>query len=487
MKKILIAGISKFDISKAQDEKNLRSYTSDGITVTAYQTNEACAKFLLKKLGHIDEYIRVQSLEVQNGETMSYLDESLEKFCDENFLTLPNNREAKLREEDEAAHSYERVLKEIAQMILSSTGESGSETEIYLDMSGGKRDNYVFVQLLTKLLGFYGYKMHAYYTDFDGTIVNTDLLFTHMEMLDAVNEFVKFGSSTSLRNCFKDAESPTVKALLCLMEDLSDSVRLCKTDLPEKLKVINQQLDGLKNVEKNNNGLFMIKTMEPLIREKFNIPTDDSANAKLKLIQWCLDNELIQQALTIYNENAIDIVMSNKFIEVDMKNIIDDVNKRMKGQHISKRSGTILRVILLKAFEEMDNAPQKGTKEMQDAMRRYHNFGRDNENTKQAMASMFFGGEFIPEDVTINIDEDLFRNILSDICYATAARNQVNHASDDPTYDKFYMSLFCLKSYPFSSYPDKFTPKYIKKDLSRAAVNLEKALNYGEEISQKGN
>lgn len=88
-----------------------------------------------------------------------------------------------------------------------------------------------------------------------------------------------------------------------------------------------------------------------------------------------------------------------------------------------------------------------------------------------------FSKDFLPDGVKINIDGELCRKILSDVCFAVCARNRVNHASDTDTYDKLLTSLFYLSSYPFSSYPNTFTPKNVKKDLLRAVKNLEDALD----------
>ena len=172
-------------------------------------------------------------------------------------------------------------------------------------MAGGKRDNFIFIQLLTKLLSYYGYSIHAYYADADfrtktGTIVNTDRSFQHMEVLDAVNDFVQHGSATALRAAFSKVESPSVKALLKTMEEFSDSIQLCATDLSKKLEQLDQQLEQVeKYVEDDSNGLFMIKAMIPLIRSKFHISHDSGSRGIIGIVRWCLENGLVPQTSSI--------------------------------------------------------------------------------------------------------------------------------------------------------------------------------------------
>ena len=65
MKNILISCISKFDRNKL--DQGAYTYQNQDLTVTAYQTNEACLKYLLSRLGadnQLDVHIRVQSNDV---------------------------------------------------------------------------------------------------------------------------------------------------------------------------------------------------------------------------------------------------------------------------------------------------------------------------------------------------------------------------------------------------------------------------------------
>lgn len=500
MKNILISCISVFGREKTVDNDNNPKqptvYSSEDITISALQTNEACVKFLLKKLARdnkiLDTYMRVQSNKVEQDEhTMQYLDGCITEFCKNEGLTVPENHDCFLHE-DEKEHRYDRVLSEISSEILKIS-DGDSEVSIYLDMAGGKRDNYIFIQLLTKLLSFYGFDVHSYYADIteikgQGTIVNTDLSFRHMKILDAVNEFIRFGSVTSLRGCFAGTKDPTVKALLKAMEDFSNSLQLCSTDLADVILLLNQQLDQIeKYVSYDKDDLFVIGTMLPLIRQKFDIKAVNSSRGTLNIIKWCLEHNLTQQALTIYNEKAVDLIIGKKMIVIDEKMYGEDIKQMMYGLHPSKKNQTKLLFFIGKVFEKMYENPSSGTTEMKGAVGRYKGkyktCKRDRNgniichNLEWTIGSVFFAENLMPAGVTLNIGGELLRNILSDVCFATCARNRVNHASDTDTYDKLLTSLFSLNSYPFSSYHNTFTPKNVKKDLLRAVENLEKALD----------
>lgn len=493
MKNILISCISKFDRNKL--DQGAYTYQNQDLTVTAYQTNEACLKYLLSRLGadnQLDVHIRVQSNDVAapGDFTMEYLNGEIGRFCGENGFSVPQYFDVFLGE-DEQYHRFDRVLSEISKEVQRIAADDPDIT-IHLDMAGGKRDNFIFIQLLTKLLSYYGYSIHAYYTDADfrtktGTIVNTDRSFQHMEVLDAVNDFVQHGSATALRAAFSKVESPSVKALLKTMEEFSDSIQLCATNLSKKLEQLDQQLEQVeKYVEDDSNGLFMIKAMIPLIRSKFHISHDSGSRGIIGIVRWCLENGLVQQALTIYNENIADIIYYEKLISIDMKVHGTEINRMMKDRHPSEENSTRLLYVLGRVFDNMFDSPDEADKELCSTLGRYRKKSKERtdrygnrkyNNYEWTIAAIFFDEKYLPAGVRLNVPSELMQRIFSDSRFAVCARNRVNHASNIDTYENLIISLFNEKRYPFSSYPNTFTPKNVTKDMKRALDNLEKALN----------
>lgn len=496
MKNIFISCISLFPKAKYETANTIQ-YESEDFIIEARQTNEACAKFLLEKLSKenlsVDKYICVKTTNVTNDDnTMIYLRNSINEFCNERNIKKPDFYDCDIAKEDELNHRFDRILMEISDTILDIAGDD-NDIVIHLDMAGGKRDNYILIQLLTKLMSFNNYEVHTYYADITdnshmGTIVNTDLSFRHMKILDAVNVFIQFGSATQLRECFSKSKSIEVRNLLSIMEDFSNSLQLCSTDLADIMKQLNTQIENtVKNVSYDKDDLFVIKTMMPLIRQKFNIEAADKSHETLNIIKWCLKNNMIQQALTIYNERIIDLIMNNKFIVIDQEIYGQDIKQRMSGNHLSKKNSIKLRLFLGMAFEKMYNSPNSGKAEMKNIIGKYKGSNkkpkRDSygniicHNLEWTIGSVFFEKKFLPDHMTINIDDQLLRNILSDICFSNSARNRVNHASESDSYSKMIIAMFSLNRYPFSSYPNTFTPKNVKKDLLRAVKNIEAALD----------
>ena len=492
MKNILISCISLFSEKKMYVNGELKKpigYSSENITINAYQTNEACAKFLIKKFARsgekLDVFIRVQSNSVVNNEsgfTMRYLDNSIEDFCGSEELPKPQNHDCFLGD-DEQAHRYDRVLSEISETVRAIAAGKPKDMGIYLDMAGGKRDNYIFIQLLTKLLSFYGYQVHTYYADItgdEGAIVNTDLSFDYMKIIDAVNDFVLHGSAALLQNCIKNADND-VDELLQAMVSFSDSIQLCSTSLNENIRDLEQKIENVeKNVSGSSGDFFIIKTMLPLIRDKFHL-SQSGSTAILGIIRWCLENDLIQQALTIYNENAANIIIDNAFVDVrKQEEIKKDLDRRKKTGNKFERNRSKINVLLSETYTKMSENLNIHTKKMKKALGTHSQqwFNDQTLDTKRAIASLFFHEKFLSYGIgiTLKINYILLRHILSDYYFVTSARNRVNHASDRGASRAVVGWMSSKYLYHFSSYTYAFTPKNIKEDMLRAVKNLEDAL-----------
>lgn len=491
MKNILISCISKFDQAKLK--QGAYTYTDPDVSITAYQTNEACLKYLLCKFGgndQLDVHIRVQSNDVASEDdfTIKYLNSEIDRFCSEKGYKVPSYHDIFLGE-DEKLHRFDRVLSEISQEVQRIAAQDPDLT-IYLDMAGGKRDNFIFIQLLTKLLSYYGYSIHAYYADADfstktGTIVNADRSFQHMEVLDAVNDFVQHGSATALRKAFSNTQSTAVRVLLETMEKLSDSIQLCTTDLHKILVNLDQKLDQVENyVNEDSDGLFMIKVMIPLIRSKFHISHDSGSRSIIGIVRWCLENGLIQQALTIYNENIANIIIDEKLLDINAKEHHSGIESMMQGRHASEKNSTTVLYVLGRVFDNMLTLPDKNDRKLYSVICEYkkranahwgqpRNYG----NYEWTIAAVYFDERYLPDGVSLNVPSELMQHIFADSRFAVCSRNRVNHASSTDTYEDPVISLFREKRYPFLTYQDKFNPKNITADMNRALDNLESALD----------
>ena len=487
MKTFLIGCISLYNPKNSSE----RTYVANDITVTAKQTNEAMIKFIMTKLNRdgaaLDSCIAVCTPEVydENGSTRTHLTNALDSFSAETGISLPEITYLSTEDETEQ-NSYNITLGRISSLVRKKA--EGDTAEIYLDMAGGKRDSFIFIQLLTKLLSYYDYRVHAYYSDITrstNTFVNADLLFRHMNILDAVNHFISYGNASYLSSLFITNDS--VKPLLKSLSDLSNSIQLCSTNLTDSFNKLIKNIEILENETDSDPRVFPIKTMLPLIRKKFHLEKGNYSIGILGIVRWCIENGLVQQALTIYNENIADLIIEHGLVKIN-QGVIEKsaIENSISKYHHSEKTAQ-LNILLQRIADNMVESGDKLLFPKRNAEKTFYDMlYHPNGNKKSAewqfsIASFYFNAKYLPKGVEVKIDTDLFRKILIDMRYVKTVRNTINHAAEQSVTNKLdYYFKFPDYSYPSHTNDISFTPSNIIKGLTRAVDNIETAISQVE-------
>lgn len=303
--------------------------------IEAIQTNEAATKFYIEWLRnrneHLDKIVYLASEEVRVNKRI------IEKG-DKTFWTINEETENGITTEE----YYKNIIQDFAgndklefiavdygsDGITSSLDEIAKNLEegdvVYLDTTGGKRDYGNSLQLLVKFLNYKGVtvKMPLYCDmNFQSGVGAIKIVDTYdlLEVLDGVNQFVTTGRSTILEKVFEVENVKQVKELLGEMNKFSDDILICKVDkLDEYYNKIKTIVNSLKDNDclNVNNKLVIFKQMLDIIKSKF-IGTDigDRENDILNVLQWCVDNDLIQQALTICDEKLPYYIFNKKIVK----------------------------------------------------------------------------------------------------------------------------------------------------------------------------
>ncbi len=311
MKNILITIISPWDQNKKLCKYNAHEYGE----VEASLASEACCKYVIKKLDSenkkLDNAICLVSTQAKAG---------YEHFCEEFKESNIQVEECKISDECIENNEYSEPLDEVVTRV-KKIAEDDKKIVIHFDLAGGLRNISVLIEQLTKFFKYYGYEIESYYTYY----VNTDQskntffdcknLYKQIDILDGVNEFVTRGSAKKLQECYENVNDEDVKELLKHMGRFNDEIELCRVDnLNKTLNGMNNALKSLKENESNGENVFLLRQMIPLIEKKFYGGEEIDY---LSTIRWCLDNGLIQQALTIYVEKVPEYLFKKKILEVD--------------------------------------------------------------------------------------------------------------------------------------------------------------------------
>ena len=298
--------------------------------------------------------------------------EMLNEFCDEKGIKPPeliklnfdydfeNNKS--IDEADVSRRLYESIVKELDK-----------NDTIYIDYTSGIRDTSLLIILIIRYLEYTGIKcggmIYSYYDNDDKSnnkIIDIKSTYELFELLNGVNEFTSFGKAkalseyyekTSDKDCIinanekskeedkkinqKDEAVEKINDLIDVMKRFSDVISLCMVQ--EIDNIMKQLQDGISEVKKVLNPnqkqnqeksvIFSLKNsmfynLITQIENKFYIE-DGKDITYIDIIRWCLDNDLIQQALTLYVEKIPQYYLDDKhkFFDTEEESLKDSISK----------------------------------------------------------------------------------------------------------------------------------------------------------------
>lgn len=272
----------------------------------------------------------------------------LNKFCAENKLDLP--KLVKLNfdydfENDKPIKDtdiYRDLCKNIAEQL--KPGDT-----IYIDYTSGIRDTSLLIILMIRYLEYTGIKcggmIYSYYDNDDKTknkIIDIKSTYDLFELLNGVNEFASFGKSKSLSNYYKniwngkEENYKEISELIDVMDKFSDMMSLCIVeDMDQIIDELNEKISAVKKLkdeedlsdDQNKLMVYMFINLIKEIENKFYLDKDEKITY-INLIKWCLDNDLIQQALTLYVEKMPEHYEECGFFDKNDESLLESMTKR---------------------------------------------------------------------------------------------------------------------------------------------------------------
>lgn len=200
----------------------------------------------------------------------------------------------------------------LAQEKVLEQGEKPlKHCHLYVDVTGGLRTASMVMSAVMQLLVYQDAKLErVVYSDGQAHCVsNVQPISDMYKLVAGVDAFKKYGSSAALDEYFKDvkAEYEPLGNLLDAMNDFSESVLLCQTDAIKKdLKELMLKLHDFEKdqgVERPAKAELLARMTDELKYVYGKLFSKDSGEPDdIEIIQWCTDNSLIQQALTLCTE-----------------------------------------------------------------------------------------------------------------------------------------------------------------------------------------
>lgn len=400
------------DLKKGAEEQTYAC--PDGSKVVGTQTNEAPVKYLLKAYPDVCEVLCIVTPVAEKSGAFEKLKTAIDKVTVKD-ITFDGR--------DFAAGPLAEIMSRMKK------GD-----EILLDTTGGLRDAIMQLLLVSRALSFSGIPtVGAVYANYGAKqVVDCSHLIGLFDLVGGMQEMASFGSVKTLRDYYGDAAEPEVKALLDAMEGLQEDITLCRTgNLDRRIGAFNDAMKGAKDC-----GDPLVRALLPAFQDKFGKELTVPG-----LIRWCINSDMLQQALTLYTERIPGYLLDPNrkilIVQKDAKPIPD------LKPYETEVEGRFVRQLL--TFRMLKN-PKEGLAETDYRL-----------------------------DEGIQSKKDPFlklRTILRDYQYIKLLRNMVNHASDGDGGDGNEKMEYLARSNR-SRY--KKTNQVEAKDIREA---LERGLNY---------
>lgn len=325
--------------------------------VDCVQTNESAVRFLKAKLAKqgecIDKIYIITSKGVKEekdfvyqGKQMHVSHVELFKRRLEDTIGIQGEQFEYIDyDEDEPVDTNMKALLTLADELRKSNGYQDN-AKIHFDLTGGMR---TAIQMMTSLLYLLKHSKvnvgHVLYSDFTkNTVDDMTELFDINTLVAGIEEFTNYGSTRSLHDYFNghgadgDAMSDSCRELLDAMNEFSMAVGLC---IPYKMvkvvkllqeKIALFQQSTITSV-KESTFKYMLNTIETEYRALLQ-HVDNDGKLKLAIIHWCVEKDLLQQALTLSTEWLPSILFDESiYYHNDLQSIqsaLSVVSRQMK-------------------------------------------------------------------------------------------------------------------------------------------------------------
>ena len=238
-----------------------------------------------------------------------------------------------------------KLCKEI--VAYKKTLPIGSKIRLYIDTTGGFRNAAMIFLILGRIMSYLGIEVaDVFYTSWKGGDCSVHPIKDTYELLDLVagfEEFKLYGSAKKLNAHFKvnqadadEQENPdtenrennnsSIHELLSAMDSFSEAINISSRGSFEKsIKRLDESLALVRSTTDDTStskdfDQELVELLQDPIEESYDILLDHHRNNtfdELAYIDWCLDHDYLQQALTLFCEYVPEYAIQKGIIEVD--------------------------------------------------------------------------------------------------------------------------------------------------------------------------
>ena len=294
-------------------------------------TNESAVRYLLQKKfdgnsSALDMIFIVASKKVhenipnylgEDGKAQTHLE-----FTTERFKKFLPETDFEIFDYDEDGTNDDN-LKSVAKMAqrIQNFAED-EEVALHVDLTGGMRHVNMMMLELTRLLEYSGLSVdNVLYSNYNsytatGKVEEIQNVYDLFQLIAGVEEFVNFGSVKALKLYYKDKQlSEPLRNLLSAMEKFAAETKLCHYgQFLDAIVNLHDSVHDFDKKESENVEDVLMARFIGRIRKNYHELIAGRDKDDLRIIRWCLDNDYLQQALTLYTERIPEYLGEKKII-----------------------------------------------------------------------------------------------------------------------------------------------------------------------------
>ena len=343
MKNVVISFLSRYTEDRAVEEWTDESGEYRG---KSGQTNEHCLEYLMWKLAKDKQKIDKVFLFVKSGE-----DEYYDGFRSMYLAGLKKRYEAKTGNDIESEkimieytmHAANGKVPEMYEKLCKYRKKTGEDVCVNVDITGGPRFGPMMFLPLLQLLKYSGFiigeVLYANKGKSGSNIIEdaTELLGV-TSLIGGAEEFISYGKIRQINAYFGGNDlgkiEVRVQTLLKKMAEFSECLSVCGSyevteqalsDLSFAIKKYEESYNRDKNVGVQEQ---YFSTLLPQIKKEYQdlLDNDDSRKPE-KIIRWCINKDLLQQAVTFFTEWIPRALIASKLLCIKDEAIIEECEK----------------------------------------------------------------------------------------------------------------------------------------------------------------
>lgn len=321
-------------------------------------TNESAVRYLVYQGHKLDRLFAFASQTVREEPVASdVIPTTHEKyFCeqvqgvipdiDARYVGMPYDEDGDIKTTMDCAVAMAERIGDYVRSL-----PDGDTVTLHVDITGGLRHSNMMMIALTRLIEYSGVRvgdiLYSNYTAKERRVERVNEIYAMFDLIAGATEFVNYGSVKALAEYFLPRQpSVNLANLVAVMRDFSEAVKLCHVaQLEDASKELIKAIRDFSASSKVAPTERLMAQLESRIVRDYRTLLR-GGNISIELIEWCLERDYLQQALTLYVERVPEVLLDTGILTL-MPDLHQMIDRLRQSKHPEQGLGFFFITMLL--------------------------------------------------------------------------------------------------------------------------------------------